>query len=261
MPRWLKLREWAEGKISGKRLLEVAKKARRAMDQSGLVEARRASQAAANALYLRLAQRAGPYSRIKRNCGAFNRELGGILELADYAEDKAYFVAGRKKSFGELTGDEITDLFYRPSRLEAHHIVKGSFFDEFKGRFEKLAEVIARSDEGFGDAGFWLKEASMPALPIEAELHTVSPIRIKELFDTTLPFEKGFSKAFDDKVEALMNEGGTRTLAALFDAHAKAYQQMMKGPWLEQTISLGERQVTILDYLESRRKLAAAAGL
>ena len=261
----LNLRTLNRAKIDGRKLARLAEIVQSRLKATGkLKRVRQALNESAQRLYFRLAGEVNGYRNLKETCRRFNQQFADLLAYAEINGDTLFWTASKeKKRLAELTGEQVRELLYRPSRLEAHHMIKASFMTAYDAQFKKLGKLIEGAPtDPFGrlDATWWNHVETMPAMALEAELHTVGPTRIRDVFGVGLDLEKGFSKSFDDLVLANL-AGGSGKLSELFDAHLNAYFTLMSPEWLSRKMNFGSTEATMVEYLVSRLDLAKKAGL
>jgi len=253
------------GNINGRKLALLAEKLQSRLKAAGkLKKVRQALSASAQRIYFQLATEANGYKNLAETCRRFNQQFADLLAYGEINGDTLFWTAsGGRKKLSNLTGEEVRELLYRPSKLESHHMIKGSFMKLYEAQFKKLGKLIETApDDPFRriDAKWWNDVNTMPAMALEAELHTVGPARIRDVFGATLDLDKGFSKALDELVATNL-AGGTGKLSELFEAHLNAYVELMSAEWLSRKMKFGSTEATMIEYLVSRRELAKNAGL
>jgi hypothetical protein len=181
----------------------------------------------------RMSRQVDTYGRLKGRCGRFNRYVAELLIIRDY--DVLNQVAPIKIAYMEL-------------QMAAHHLIKGSEFDGYATAFRRLEKKTKD--------GRWTSYDTMPAIPLFAELHGLSPETLKDhhmmrTFD--LNIEKNFSKELDIYVEANKKTG---SLTELFEIHQDFYGTVMKSKFYQERALDGIGEGTLAGWFETMIRLA-----
>lgn len=269
----MSLRRLYAARLSGAELMEIARATRAMFANARELEiAVGAVTRRMGELYTLLGQQIYSCNEMRRRTAAFNRGIYEQLKLADLSRP-IRTVKNELVTLDTLSHEDVRDFLYRPGRLEANHIVQNAYFDKHADAFKAFAKLIEGADDPRFrkiDATWWTDAGRMPAIAWEAELHTVAPARIAELYGTRLPMTKSLSSMLDNRVAARL--GGSPKLSEIFDAHLAVYRELFvdatrpTGRDLLSTLftfGAGEVRVTATfeEYLVSRIALARSAGM